>query len=448
MAVFIGCLAQERACAEAPATPAGEGQDIAAVSVATNAVDETPEPASPASSNLIWGLKWGNGLEYKLGSGQRVSRLTALHPEAEIEPYHGKVGLKLHLDAARHKTGSGLQEIPDDAGLRRARLYTTGNFFLRVPVFYKVEIEMANNDFYVRETYLSLATIPYLQRVKFGFFKAPMTMEGYTGSGDTLFLERAAPVEAFGPGIMFGIQASGNAADKDMSWALGWFGDGGQNDVSEGSRSLTRAIGRLTWLPVYDIDGDQTVLIHFGGSAQYMYATEGSVQYRSRPENYFAPRLLDTGRLDAREAAFLGLEFAAERGPLSLHSEFLQASVHEEDDANPLFHGFYVAGSWLLTGESRPYNRYSGTFGRVIPRRKFSLRERTFGAWELVARLSHLDLNSKDVAGGEMQLGTIGVNGYLTSRLRVMVDYTLGRVDHGENNGDLRTLEGRLQYEF
>ena len=47
-----------------------------------------------------------------------------------------------------------------------------------------------------------------------------------------------------------------------------------------------------------------------------------------------------------------------------------------------------------------------------------------------------------------MDLATLGVNGYLTTRVKVMLDYAIGHVDHGDNDGELRIVEGRVQYEF
>lgn len=447
MAVFAVCLARVRALAGDPAPASPAVADTPSVAAATNAVGPA-KPSPKVGDNLLWGLRWGNGLEYELGNRKRVSRLKERHPDAEVGPYRGKIGVKLQLDAADYWTDPGVQDISNDSGVRRLRPYTTGSFFLMFPVFYKVEAEMANHDFYVRETYLSVADIPYLETLKVGYFKAPMTLEGYMGAGDTLFLERASPVEAFGPGIMYGIQPSGVSADKRKTWALGWFADGGQNDISEASRSPTRAIGRATWLPVYEQGAPSLKLIHLGTSAQLMYSAQSTVQYRSRPESYFAPRLVDTGALDARESLTFGLEFAAENGPLSLQSELLQASVLGADNTEPVFYGFYVAGSWVLTGENRPYNRNAGAFGRVVPAHRLSLQDRTFGAWELVSRYSRLDLDDQAVKGGVMDLATVGVNGYLTPRVKVMLDYAMGRVDHGKNDGDLRILEGRVQYEF
>jgi phosphate-selective porin OprO and OprP len=204
----------------------------------------------------------------------------------------------------------------------------------------------------------------------------------------------------------------------------------------------------VTWLPAYKDEADKTKLIHLGASAQHLYSKKSSVTYRSRPESYFAPRLVDTGDLDAQSALSWGIEVAVENGPLSLQAEWLQALAYRAADATLGFYGYYVAGSWLLTGESRPYNRNAGAFGRVVPRKTFSLRNGAYGAWELAARFSHLDLNDEEVKGGTMDIGTVGVNGHLTPRLKLMIDYGFGRVDRRDGDGDVRTLAGRMQYEL
>jgi len=445
--VLLVCPAGGGARAEDTAAPPPAISDGSAVPAATNAVAPAA-PAHTSGTQLFWNLRWDNGLQYELGSSRRLSLLKERHPDADVEPYHGRIGLKLQFDAADYLTGSGAEKIPNEDGVRRARLYTTGSFFLAVPAFYKVEAEVANGAFYVRETYVSLADLPLFRTLKIGYFKAPMTLEGYTSAGDTLFLERAAPVEAFGPGIVFGVQPAGVSADQRLTWAFGWFADGGQQDVSESSKSLTRAIGRVTWLPLYAPEPGQTRLVHLGASTQFMFSEQGVAEYRSRPESYFAPRVVDTECLDAKTALSGGLELAAEQGPWSVQSELLVASVNRVEAADLLFYGFYVAGSWLLTGENRPYNQTMGAFGRVEPSRKFSLRDGTFGAWELVARISHLDLDDGDVQGGRLSLATVGLNGYLTSRLKIMCDYAFGHLNHGANDGSLRILGGRVQYEF
>ncbi len=417
-----------------------------ALPVLTNSIEQA-QTAPRFGDNLIWGLKWENGLQYELGGSGRVSRLKERHPDSDVEVWHGKIGFKGQYDAAAYHTDKGMEDISDDDGIRRARLYTSGGFFFGVPISYKAEAEMADDQFYIREAYLWLWDIPFAKTVKVGHFKAPMTMEGYAGSGDTLFLERASPVEAFGPGIMYGLQAGGMAKERDSTWALGWFADGGQNDIAESSKSPTRAIGRVTWLPWVEEQNGETKLLHLGTSAQVLYSVDKNIRYRSRPESYFAPRLVDTGELNAEESTSVGMECAWVDGPWCLQSELLDARVSQQSDGLN-FWGGYVAGSWIFTGESHLYNRTLGCLVKPTPKAPFSFRERQFGAWEVVSRFSYLDLNDAAVQGGVMNITTFGVNGYLTSRLKVMLDYAFGRVAESEQDGGLRILEGRVQYEF
>lgn len=446
MAVSLFCLMWDTAWAGDTSMPPRAVTARFDAPASTNAVQQEGR-TSPDGHNLIWGWRLDNGLEYELGNRERVARLKELHPDSAVEPFHGKIGLKLHVDMVAYNTDPALGEVPDDSGLRRARLYTSGGGFFGVPVSYKAEAEVADQDLYVREAYVWFWDLPVVRTVKVGHFKAPMTLEGPTSSGDTLFLERATPVEAFGPGIMYGIQAGGPNAEKNSTWAVGWFGDGGQKDISEASRSFTRAIGRMTWLPMCEEEPGAQKWMHLGIGGQFLYSSENSVQYRTRPESYFSPRLVDTGELDAQDATTAGLECALVNGPWCLQAELLGASVSRKDDTLD-FWGGYVAGSWMMTGESHPYNRTLGCPTRPAPKTPFSFRQRHFGAWEVVSRFSHVDLTDADVRGGTMSLATIGLNGYLTSRLKVMLNFAIGRLDHALNDGDIRILAGRVQYEF
>lgn len=447
MAGFALCLSQVRALAGDVVTPTPATSASLSAPASTNAVQMDEDATSRPGGRVIWGLRWDNGLQYEFGGSGRVARLKTRHPDLDVQPWRGKIGAKLHLDAAAYHADSELGAVPDDSGVRRARLFTSGGFSPGVPVSYKAEAEVADQDFYIREAYLWFWNVPVVRTVKVGHFKAPMTMEGYTGSGDTLFLERASPVEAFGPGIIYGIQAGARNAKGDMTWALGWFADGGKNDISESSRSFTRAIGRVTWLPWYEEVEGSPQWLHVGASGQYLYSSEKSVRYRSRPESYFAPRLVDTGDMDAQDATSAGLECAWVDGPWCLQAELLDTIVNQEDNTLD-FWGGYVAGSWMMTGESHPYNRTLGCLTRPTPRNPFSFRQRRFGAWEAAARFSHLDLTDAEVRGGVMHIATIGLNGYLTPRLKVMFDYALGRMTDAAKDGDLRMAEGRVQYEF
>ena len=100
----------------------------------------------------------------------------------------------------------------------------------------------------------------------------------------------------------------------------------------------------------------------------------------------------------------------------------------------PIFSGFYVYGSYFLTGENRRYNTKSGSFDMVKPKKNFKWGE-SLGAIELAARYSALDLADEDISGGRLQDTTVGVNWYLNPNMRIMLNYV-----HSE--ADVRGVDG------
>ena len=89
-----------------------------------------------------------------------------------------------------------------------------------------------------------------------------------------------------------------------------------------------------------------------------------------------------------------GLELAGVYGRLSAQSEAFKARVNRNSGVTDVdFDGWYAQTGYFLTGESRPYNVSTGTFGRVKPAKPFNLRNNDWGAWEIVGRYSNTDLN-------------------------------------------------------
>ena len=152
------------------------------------------------------------------------------------------------------------------------------------------------------------------------------------------------------------------------------------------------------------------------------------MSYRSRPESHLAPYVIDTGDIAADGALVLGAEAAWVNGPFSVQGEYLHSSVRENDGQVPSFNGCYGAVSWFLTGESRPYDRTEGRFGRVIPRRNFDFGHGGWGAWEIAARYSYVDLDTADIHGGRLSMLMAGVNWYLHSHVKWRFDYGFGHV--------------------
>jgi phosphate-selective porin OprO and OprP len=136
------------------------------------------------------------------------------------------------------------------------------------------------------------------------------------------------------------------------------------------------------------------------------------------------------------------------RGPFSLQSEAFYSSVQAKDGRDLNFGGVYRTGSWFVTGESRPYDRTAGLFGRVVPRRDFSFTGGGLGALEVGARYSHVDLNDGPVNGGVMDLGTIGLTWYWNPYTKMKLNYIVGGVKGGSQSGRLQIFQARVEFDF
>jgi phosphate-selective porin OprO/OprP len=153
-------------------------------------------------------------------------------------------------------------------------------------------------------------------------------------------------------------------------------------------------------------------------------------------------KFINTGNIPARHASTVGAEFAAQKGPFFLASEYEHIAVERNDIAStPQFNGYYVEGTWFLTGESKTYNPSTGAFdGPGTINHVFDPRNGGIGAVELALRWSDMNLNYHEgasgtapaadaIRGGEQQIFTAGLNWYPTPIVRFMLDYQHVRID-------------------
>ena len=222
-------------------------------------------------------------------------------------------------------------------------------------------------------------------------------------------------------------------------------------DFGDATKDYGRAIIRFTGLPLYKANPEQpnsTRLLHLGLSANLLYSASSSVRYQSRPESHLAPYVVDTGDIAADGALVVGAEAAWVNGPFSVQGEYLHSSVRENNGQVPDFHGFYALASWFLTGESRPYDRTEGKFGRVIPKRDFDFGRGGWGAWEITGRYSFVNLDSADIHGGRLSMLMAGVNWYLHSHLKWRFNYGFGHVSGRTPEGNLNIFQTRMEVDF
>ena len=359
----------------------------------------------------------------------------------------GRLGMILHTDAAVFAEDGAVPDVDAGITIRRFDVNTYGRAFFLSPLTYGLEFGISDGTFYFKNGYLWFHEVPYVNTMKFGFFKAPMSMEMLQSSSGLMMMERAAPVDAFAPAYKFGLQLGGAKKNRRATLYGGVFTDGANTDSGDASQGSARVIGRATWLAKKKVK-ENDALIHFGVSASHMYTTDEGVRYRSRPESYLAPFLVDTGELKGDSAIGYGLESAWVNGPLAVQGELLGSFADDLAGDDHHFWGGYVTTSWFLTGESRPYNREMGVFSKVMPNSKFSFRNNSWGALETVGRFSYTDLTDGTVQGGEMAILSAGINWYLTHRHRIMIDGGVADVSRGVQDGGLYFIQSRLQLEF
>lgn len=293
--------------------------------------------------------------------------------------------------------------------------------------------------------------IPFLERaaISLGKQKEPISMERIMGGAHLPIFERTSVSDALLPSRNVGFVLNGVIPNQRVTWAIGGFND--WFDASQAfDESANQVVGRITGLPF--ISEDESNLLHLGLGVRYTDAKEG-LRYRSDPEFNLSPIYVDTCvsedscLFEAESATAINLEASVRRGPLWLHGEYLRNMAAAPDSGDPVFYGYHVTGSWIVTGEMRTYNRRSAVFGPVPVAR--SVYQKGWGALELALRWSYLDLTDGDFAGGEMSILSAGMNWWLTPYFSFNIFYRTIQLDRfgldGNSDGMLARITLMLQ---
>lgn len=240
----------------------------------------------------------------------------------------------------------------------------------------------------------------------------------------------------FFPSRNIGVNFSGPLAGGRMFWSAGAFNDW----LETGADFKTNArdfVGRLSAL-AYE-SPDKTEYVHLGIGARNVGPDEGMMRFSGRPESNVTDKYVDTKEFPANGANVLSFEALWSHGPFSILAEDMNAWVDAPDSGNPTFYGYYVAGSWVVTGENRPYVRAGGFAGGILPRRRF-------GAVELVAKYSRLDLTNGAIDGGVLGKWNYGVNWWASAQWKVGLSYGDANLDKGGIQGNTKMWLTRVQW--
>ena len=299
---------------------------------------------------------------------------------------------RMQFDVRQFDTRSDDVEASESDFARR-RIAVEGE--IRNVVGFQVEAELDGESRW-RDVYANYQQFHSVQ-VQGGQFKLPFSMDENTSPTNLDFVYRSLAARLLAPGRDRGVMVHGRLLDRIVRYELGFFDRDGRNARTRNPERVTGArtlAGRLVAQPLRSsksIASDFQAGLAFTSSDVEM-GTRSLRGLTTFEEPLFDPDLWVQGR---RQRA--GFELRWRPGPFSLKSEYIRVTTErrgqsvEDTDLSPLVAtGWYVSGTWAITGESK-------TAGLNKPRRPFM--RGGLGAFEAAVRLEQLTFGSAATDG-------------------------------------------------
>ena len=284
---------------------------------------------------------------------------------------------------------------PDQFLLRRVRPILEGTFYEKYS--FRIVPDFAGSQTVLYDAYIDANLDPAL-RIRVGKFKPPVGLERLQSAADLMFVERAFPTNLV-PSRDIGGQLSGDFLGGALSYAVGVFDgavDGGLTDgdnnnskdfdarlfahpfkntsiealgglgvgfaYTKGKQSGTTSSGNL---PTYKTPGQQTFFSYAAGA----FADGEREHYAPQLYYYYGP---------------LGI-----LGEYTISAQDVRRLSNIQRVSNS---AWQLYGSWVLTGEDASYRG-------VTPRVPFDWGQRTWGAFQVAARVSGLSVDDDAFLG-------------------------------------------------
>jgi phosphate-selective porin OprO and OprP len=401
----------------------------------TDAKDLPPQPYVIGSDSTLTTKVNNGGLQFETANKDYRYHVGALIQQDYVF-FSQDAALRAPVGSGAGPSG-GIGDLQDGVFFRRGRIRFDGIAHELIEWDFDCEL-IANNTVTFDDMWVGLTNLPFVGNVRAGHVKIPMGIESMTSNRVFTFVERAAMFDAFLPEYGPGFLVFDSIQDAKLTWAacahrLDPTTNG--TDVGDGQWNGTFRLSSL----VYNTADDRHYM-HVGGAYSIRDDRGGTVRFRARPEwrdtttiSSLNNRFVDTGELSADHYSLYQAEAAWVAGAFSAQTEYIYADV-DETGGRQGFNGGYGMLSYFVTGESRPYDKRTGRFGRVKPIENFFLTRgksniaRSFGghgrgAWEVASRYSWVDLSSTDVRGGIMENVSVGVNWYWNYNFRMQWNY-------------------------
>lgn len=359
--------------------------------------------------------------------------------------FEAKVGGRIHFDSNIWDDNSADADSIGDRStslfFRRARITLEGKAYGWT---YKFENDFAGQDedhgSGFREMWIG--TKLGSANLRLGQAKPYRAMEELTSSNEILFMERPFS-SASGIYRQFQLGAFLDGAGSNWGWGLSGYNLKSAEDTSTNSSGDETSndtdgmgtAGRVYFAPVMS----DTAVFHIGGSVTYDKPTNGksigsSVRWAGRKGPSQA-----MGSTTEDQTSY-GIELAGKAGPFYGQGEYVMTEFAQADAEDQETDTYYVQASWLITGESKPYDVKKGVFKSPKPKA-------TYGAWEAKLRYDVIELDGS--ADRDVTQLAAGMNWYVNPNVRFMFEYISGdnEPDGGQDlSGSL--ISTRVQLSF
>ena len=406
----------------------------AAASAPSAVAVSTPPAATSGSTQVLRTASSGGADTAKVGTQGGPATTWTIVPQ--FNSPDGNFTFKprgmLEVDYAGYDERKGGYKYNNGTEIRRGRFGFDGTAYKQFA--WRLEGEWVDNKANLLDAYVAYTGVKNFA-ITLGQLKVPAGLEADSSDAFNEFLERGMANTAFGAvGGERRVGATFAYADSLITATAGLYGAGEAVDRNATTPGEVWGYnGRVTIEPI----NQPGRLIHLGASAYHTQNfAANSVTLSSSPDVRVDNGALEsvpiTGTRNAttgvetgvKDATFYGLEGAGVFGPFSIQGEYSHLNLDRFGTAPSLnFDGYYVFGSFFVTGESRQFQ--GGLIGRVKPIRPFDPTKGNWGAVELAARYDRINLTDHALSplDHDGHSWTAAVNWYLTGNVKLMFNY-------------------------
>ncbi len=341
------------------------------------------------------------------------------------------------------------QEGPDRFELKQARVWLEGYVFNNI--YFKIMPDFAASGNILPDAYLDYAYHPAASLLV-GKFKSPLSLERLQGDSDTVFLERAFPtylasnrdvgLQFHGalskPGYKTETVAGPIDARNTLTYQIGvtnGTGDSGSpNNNAPDTDSNKEVNARLFGHPFQHTGFSWLEGLGLGVAGSFGDPNQQAVKNLTTPNG--VSTYLDYTKVNTGYTSSLTTSNGATyrvypqaywyAGPIGLMGEYVVSSQHLINGTTSIKQdnkAYQVQASYVVTGEDN-------SFGAIKPLRNFDPFKGSWGALQLAARWSELDVGNDTFkivdptkSASKAKAWTLGANWFLNSNALIRVDY-------------------------